>query len=313
MIFVVDPPADPAPSAGDAAQDAAPDVSSAIVPEDLVSIRAYVRWEEAGMPEDTTPEWQATEFARARLDLQMEVLDGLPQRDPPQVQPDPRPRRRRAPVPQDSRRGHRADEEQRRRAGAPPPPPRPSPEKRGRCSTSPGEDPDGPRGHPRVRPLGGRRQARRHASRVATRRVRDGSSGSADRGALGRLPQRHSPQVQPDSVPGDDAAVRRLGRLGGAAPGQEDARRSRRASSSRLRTGRTRGSRGVVRARNPRLSESTWRRVAAIREGSSPSFAATTASYRALEALDVLGQMGERGSSPNGPSRPTGQADVSRR
>ena len=77
MIFVVDPPADPAPSAGDAAQDAAPDVSSAIVPEDLVSIRAYVRWEEAGMPEDTTPEWQATEFARARLDLQMEVLDGV--------------------------------------------------------------------------------------------------------------------------------------------------------------------------------------------------------------------------------------------
>ena len=28
-------------------------------------------------PEDTTPEWQATEFARARLDLQMEVLDGV--------------------------------------------------------------------------------------------------------------------------------------------------------------------------------------------------------------------------------------------
>ena len=77
MIFVADPPADPAPSAGDAAQDAAPDVSSAIVPDDLVGIRAYVRWEEAGKPEDTTPEWQATEYARARLDLQMEVLDGI--------------------------------------------------------------------------------------------------------------------------------------------------------------------------------------------------------------------------------------------
>ena len=48
-----------------------------VVPDDLVGIRAYVRWEEAGKPEDTTPEWQATEFARARLDLQMEVLDGV--------------------------------------------------------------------------------------------------------------------------------------------------------------------------------------------------------------------------------------------
>jgi hypothetical protein len=34
-------------------------LAQVVVPEDLISIRAYVRWEEAGKPEDTTPEWQA--------------------------------------------------------------------------------------------------------------------------------------------------------------------------------------------------------------------------------------------------------------
>ena len=47
------------------------------MPEDLIGIRAYVRWEEAGMPEDTPPEWQAAEYAKARLDLQLEVLNGV--------------------------------------------------------------------------------------------------------------------------------------------------------------------------------------------------------------------------------------------
>ena len=52
------------------------DVSGVEIPEDLVGIRAYVRWENAGMPEDTSPEWQATEYAQARLDLQTEVAQG---------------------------------------------------------------------------------------------------------------------------------------------------------------------------------------------------------------------------------------------
>ena len=47
------------------------------MPEELIGIRAYVRWEEAGMPEDTPPEWQAAEYAKARLDLQLEVLNGV--------------------------------------------------------------------------------------------------------------------------------------------------------------------------------------------------------------------------------------------
>jgi|AntAceMinimDraft_12_1070368.scaffolds.fasta_scaffold130858_1 alpha-glucan,water dikinase len=34
-------------------------LSQVVVPEDLITIRAYVRWEEAGKPEETTPEWQA--------------------------------------------------------------------------------------------------------------------------------------------------------------------------------------------------------------------------------------------------------------
>lgn len=53
------------------------DVSNVVIPEDLVGIRAYVRWENAGMPEETTPEWQATEYAGALLDLRMEVLGGV--------------------------------------------------------------------------------------------------------------------------------------------------------------------------------------------------------------------------------------------
>ena len=47
------------------------------IPTDLIEIRAFVRWEEAGKPEDTSPEWQAAEYARARLDLQLEALSGV--------------------------------------------------------------------------------------------------------------------------------------------------------------------------------------------------------------------------------------------
>ena len=32
------------------------------------------------MPEDTPPEWQAAEYAKARLDLQLEVLNGVSRR-----------------------------------------------------------------------------------------------------------------------------------------------------------------------------------------------------------------------------------------
>ena len=39
------------------------------VPLELVQIRAYVRWEEAGKPEGMPAEWQAAEFARALDDL----------------------------------------------------------------------------------------------------------------------------------------------------------------------------------------------------------------------------------------------------
>jgi len=46
------------------------------VPRDLCQIRAYVRWEEAGKPEDTTTEWQEEEFRLATLDLKREVANG---------------------------------------------------------------------------------------------------------------------------------------------------------------------------------------------------------------------------------------------
>jgi len=52
-------------------------VSQIEIPTDLIEIRAFVRWEEAGKPEDTSPEWQAAEYARARLDLQLEALSGV--------------------------------------------------------------------------------------------------------------------------------------------------------------------------------------------------------------------------------------------
>ena len=47
------------------------------VPLELVQIRAYVRWEEAGKPEGMPPDWQQAEFARALEDLCMEIIEGV--------------------------------------------------------------------------------------------------------------------------------------------------------------------------------------------------------------------------------------------
>ena len=47
------------------------------VPRDLIEIRAYVRWEEAGKPENTTAEWQQSEFRAAARDLKREVANGM--------------------------------------------------------------------------------------------------------------------------------------------------------------------------------------------------------------------------------------------
>jgi len=46
------------------------------VPPELVEVRAYVRWEEAGMPSDTTDEWRRREYDEALLDLKVELLRG---------------------------------------------------------------------------------------------------------------------------------------------------------------------------------------------------------------------------------------------
>jgi len=47
------------------------------VPASLAEIRAYVRWEELGKPEDTTAEWQAEEYKNAVLDLKLDLLSGM--------------------------------------------------------------------------------------------------------------------------------------------------------------------------------------------------------------------------------------------
>lgn len=52
------------------------DLAAIDVPRDLVQIRAYVRWEEAGKPADTTREWQEREFALALEDLRRELASG---------------------------------------------------------------------------------------------------------------------------------------------------------------------------------------------------------------------------------------------
>ena len=47
------------------------------VPRDLCEIRAFVRWEEAGKPNETTEEWREAEFAAAVVDLKREVASGV--------------------------------------------------------------------------------------------------------------------------------------------------------------------------------------------------------------------------------------------
>lgn len=52
-------------------------LQSIYVPESLAEIRAYVRWEEFGKPEETTAEWQASEYKNAVLDLKLDLLSGM--------------------------------------------------------------------------------------------------------------------------------------------------------------------------------------------------------------------------------------------
>ena len=63
-------------AAADAVDAASIDAALIDVPRDLVQIRAYVRWEEAGKPADTTREWQEREFAAALEDLRRELASG---------------------------------------------------------------------------------------------------------------------------------------------------------------------------------------------------------------------------------------------
>ena len=51
-------------------------VDAISVPAELVEVRAYVRWEEAGMPSDTTDAWRQREYDEALLDLKIELLRG---------------------------------------------------------------------------------------------------------------------------------------------------------------------------------------------------------------------------------------------
>ena len=51
-------------------------VDAIAVPAELVEVRAYVRWEEAGMPSDTTDAWRQREYDEALLDLKIELLRG---------------------------------------------------------------------------------------------------------------------------------------------------------------------------------------------------------------------------------------------
>ena len=46
------------------------------IPTNLTEIRAYVRWEEAGKPENTSREWQSREYQAALVDLKLELLSG---------------------------------------------------------------------------------------------------------------------------------------------------------------------------------------------------------------------------------------------
>lgn len=67
---------------GDAAMDGTEDSSSSNleIPDDLIQVQSYVRWEKAGKPNFTAEE-QLKEFKEARKDLQKEVLNGVSVKD----------------------------------------------------------------------------------------------------------------------------------------------------------------------------------------------------------------------------------------
>ena len=52
-------------------------LQSIYVPESLAQLRAYLRWAEFGKPEETTAEWQASEYKNAVLDLKLDLLSGM--------------------------------------------------------------------------------------------------------------------------------------------------------------------------------------------------------------------------------------------
>ena len=51
-------------------------LNSISIPPKLTEIRSYVRWEEAGKPQDTSREWQVREYQAALVDLKLEMLAG---------------------------------------------------------------------------------------------------------------------------------------------------------------------------------------------------------------------------------------------
>jgi len=51
-------------------------LDSVVIPPKLTEIRSFVRWEEAGKPENTSREWQVREYQAALVDLKLEILAG---------------------------------------------------------------------------------------------------------------------------------------------------------------------------------------------------------------------------------------------
>ena len=51
-------------------------LESIVIPPKLTEIRSFVRWEEAGKPENTSREWQVREYQAALVDLKLEMLAG---------------------------------------------------------------------------------------------------------------------------------------------------------------------------------------------------------------------------------------------
>ena len=51
-------------------------LDSVTIPAKLTEIRSFVRWEDAGKPENTSREWQVREYQAALVDLKLEMLAG---------------------------------------------------------------------------------------------------------------------------------------------------------------------------------------------------------------------------------------------